>query len=180
MFISTNTAPEGGAKILAGETMTATEIRARARVPQPSQLKDAPRCQAQRRRMPGVTCRSPAVKGKRVCRIHGGGKGSGGRKGKANGAYRHGGFTQEAIEERRWASDMLRRISDGELGQDSQPPLVLLRLLGIKETRAERRVRNKAAWKEGDRTAWGGEDRRGWPMRPGRNGYRRQRKAPPV
>ncbi len=54
----------------------------------------SPRCSATTRR--GKSCRSPAVKGKRVCRMHGGGKGSGAPHGAANGAWKHGGWTNEA------------------------------------------------------------------------------------
>ena len=41
--------------------------------------------------------------------MHGGAKGSGAPKGQANGNYRHGGFTCEAIQERRSVSDFIRR-----------------------------------------------------------------------
>lgn len=43
------------------------------------------------------------------CRMHGGAKGSGAPKGQANGNYHHGGFTCEAIQERRSISDFIRR-----------------------------------------------------------------------
>jgi hypothetical protein len=44
-------------------------------------------------------CKGPAMRGKAVCRMHGG-KG-GAPKGKRNGAYRHGRHTLEAIAQRR-------------------------------------------------------------------------------
>jgi hypothetical protein len=66
---------------------------------EPSRLRQAPRCLAQARR--GRPCQSPAVAGKTRCRMHGGAAGSGAPKGKRNGKYRHGGFTTEAIDERR-------------------------------------------------------------------------------
>ena len=44
--------------------------------PMEARLFNAPRCQA--RTKAGPPCRSPAVKGKRVCRSHGGARGSGG------------------------------------------------------------------------------------------------------
>lgn len=55
------------------------------------------RCGAKTRS--GSPCRSPAVKGKRRCRMHGGAKGSGAPKGNRN-ALKHGVFTQAAILER--------------------------------------------------------------------------------
>jgi hypothetical protein len=57
-------------------------------------LQAARRCSARSKRS-GERCRGPAVRGKRVCRMHG----AGGRAptGKRNGNYRHGGYTKEAI-----------------------------------------------------------------------------------
>jgi hypothetical protein len=52
-------------------------------------------------------CMAPAVNGWSVCRFHGAGGGA--PKGKANGSYRHGLYTQEAKAERRWVSDLLRQ-----------------------------------------------------------------------
>lgn len=62
-------------------------------------LFQAPRCGAKARA--GAPCQSPAVRGKRRCRMHGGSSGSGAPKGERNGRYRHGRFTCEALEERR-------------------------------------------------------------------------------
>ena len=76
----------------------------------PQCLQNAPRCQARARSGP---CRSPAVRGKRVCRSHGGAKGSGAPKGPANGSYRHGGFTAEAIDLRREVAALLRAVRKG-------------------------------------------------------------------
>jgi hypothetical protein len=45
-------------------------------------------------------CRSPAVRGKKRCRMHGGAPGSGAPRGNQN-ALKHGVFTKEAIYERR-------------------------------------------------------------------------------
>lgn len=66
----------------------------------------SPRCSAtsKRTRQP---CRAPAVSGWTVCRFHG--AGGGGRRGKANGMYRHGQFTAEAAGDRREISQLLRR-----------------------------------------------------------------------
>ncbi|WP_425514779.1 HGGxSTG domain-containing protein [Aquisediminimonas profunda] len=76
---------------------------------------EAPRCQARKKQ--GGSCRSMAVKGKRVCRIHGGSKGSGAPKGPANGMYKHGHKTGEALELRKQVSRLLGilRPSDGEV-----------------------------------------------------------------
>ena len=65
----------------------------------PVQLHLAPRCGARTRS--GHPCRSPAVRGKARCRMHGGAKGSGAPRGERNGNYRHGHRTQEAMAERR-------------------------------------------------------------------------------
>lgn len=54
----------------------------------------APRCGARTKRNSGTPCRSPAVRGKKRCRIHGGGKGSGAREGNTN-ALKHGLTTTE-------------------------------------------------------------------------------------
>jgi hypothetical protein len=58
----------------------------------------SPRCGAKIR--PGGSCRSPAVRGKRRCRMHGGAPGSGAPRGNQN-ARRHGLFTRDAIAERK-------------------------------------------------------------------------------
>lgn len=78
---------------------------------QPEPLRNCARCQARTR--PGKPCRSPAVTGKRVCRMHGGARGTGAPKGKANGMFRHGGWTNEAVELRREAGALLRVIRQG-------------------------------------------------------------------
>jgi len=54
---------------------------------QPEILAAAPRCLAKTRR--GTECQSPAVRGKRRCRMHGGAKGSGAQLGNRN-AWKHG------------------------------------------------------------------------------------------
>ena len=65
----------------------------------------SPRCSARSKRT-RERCRAPAVKGWTVCRFHG--AGGGGPKGKRNGNYKHGLYTNEAIEERRALSALLR------------------------------------------------------------------------
>ncbi len=65
----------------------------------------APRCSAtsKRTRKP---CQAPAVRGWTVCRFHG--ARGGGPRGAANGAYKHGLYTVEAIAERRRFSELVR------------------------------------------------------------------------
>jgi hypothetical protein len=58
----------------------------------------SPRCGAKTRC--GGACRSPAVRGRKRCRMHGGAPGSGAPKANRN-ARKHGRFTRAAIEERR-------------------------------------------------------------------------------
>ena len=57
----------------------------------------SPRCGAKTRM--GASCLSPAVKGKRRCRMHGGAKKSGAPKGNQN-ALNHGTYTKVAFRER--------------------------------------------------------------------------------
>jgi hypothetical protein len=64
----------------------------------------SPRCGAKTRA--SGSCRSPALRGKRRCRMHGGAPGSGAQKGNQN-ARRHGLFTGEAIAERRQIQALL-------------------------------------------------------------------------
>src|SRR5712671_576218 len=66
----------------------------------------ATRCGAKTRR--GTACQSPAVRGKRRCRMHGGAPGSGAPSGRRNGNYRHGHFTAEAKERRRRLGSLIR------------------------------------------------------------------------
>jgi hypothetical protein len=71
----------------------------------PSRMNQAPRCGARIRT--GLPCRSPAVRGRRRCRMHGGAAGSGAPVGNRN-ALRHGGYTAEAIALRREIRTLLR------------------------------------------------------------------------
>jgi hypothetical protein len=59
-----------------------------------SRLNQAPRCMAKSKRS-GQRCRGPAVRGKRVCRMHGARGGA--PVGISNGNYRHGGSTNDAL-----------------------------------------------------------------------------------
>ena len=65
----------------------------------------APRCAATSKRTREL-CKAPAVRGWTVCRFHGARGGA--PKGKANGAYRDGLYTQEAQAERRFVSKLVR------------------------------------------------------------------------
>lgn len=60
-------------------------------------LNAAPRCHAKSKRS-GFQCQAPAVRGKKVCRMHGARAGA--PKGEKNGNYRHGAYTNEAREVR--------------------------------------------------------------------------------
>jgi len=64
----------------------------------------SPRCGAKTRS--GSTCRSPAVHGRKRCRMHGGAQGSGAPKTNQN-ARKHGLFTRDAIAERRQIQALL-------------------------------------------------------------------------
>lgn len=78
--------------------------------PREARLFRAPRCQA--RTKAGPPCRSPAVGGKRVCKYHGGARGSGGPSGERNGAFKHGGWTNDAVAVRREAAALLKRVRE--------------------------------------------------------------------
>ena len=75
---------------------------------QPECLTKSPRCQA--RKKLGGSCGSPAVKGKRVCRVHGG-HGSGAPKGERNGMWKHGGDALEAVALRSEARRLLDALA---------------------------------------------------------------------
>jgi hypothetical protein len=64
--------------------------------PRTARLNAAPRCGAKTRA--GHPCRSPAVRGRPRCRMHGCAPGAGGQPGEKNGRYQHGKFTREAKE----------------------------------------------------------------------------------
>ena len=64
---------------------------AREQIPKPERLAQAPRCLARTRL--GKECQSPAVKGKRRCRMHGGSS-PGAPKDNRN-AWKHGGRSGE-------------------------------------------------------------------------------------
>jgi hypothetical protein len=64
----------------------------------------SPRCGAKTRT--SGTCRSPAVRGRKRCRMHGGAPGSGAPEANRN-ARKHGLFTGDAIAERRQIRTLL-------------------------------------------------------------------------
>jgi hypothetical protein len=64
------------------------------------------RCGARTRS--GKPCRSPAVAGKKRCRMHGGAWGSGAPRGNKN-ALKHGLYTREAIAQRRHLQELMRQ-----------------------------------------------------------------------
>ena len=66
---------------------------------------DSPRCGAKTRS--GTPCQSPAVRGKKRCRMHGGAEGSGAPRGNQN-ALKHGYYTKEEIYRRKALREFLR------------------------------------------------------------------------
>jgi hypothetical protein len=67
-------------------------------------MQTSPRCGAKTRS--GGSCRAPALRGKRRCRMHGGAPGSGAPNGNQN-ARRHGLFTSDGIAGRKQIQDLL-------------------------------------------------------------------------
>jgi hypothetical protein len=65
----------------------------------------APRCTARSKRT-GLPCRAPAVRGCRVCRMHGAWGGA--PRGPRNGRYRSGLFTAEVVEATRLVRSFVR------------------------------------------------------------------------
>ena len=74
------------------------------RSPNTRPMLTSPRCGAKIRS--GGSCRSPAVRGKRRCRMHGGAPGSGAPRRNRN-ARKHGLFTKDVIAERRQIQELL-------------------------------------------------------------------------
>jgi hypothetical protein len=67
----------------------------------------APRCRAKSKRTKHP-CRAPAVRGYRVCRMHGARGGA--PTGNQNGRFRHGARTKEAIRATRETNALLRLV----------------------------------------------------------------------
>lgn len=78
---------------------------------QPERLAKAPRCLAKTRK--GTECQSPAVKGRKRCRMHGG-TNPGAPKGNRS-AWKHGSRSAKAEEAARYLKAMARLVRD-ELG----------------------------------------------------------------
>ena len=74
-------------------------------------LRDAPRCHA-RAKSTGQPCKAPAVRGWRVCRVHGAGGGH--SAGKDHPSWRHGMRSQEWIEVRAEINDLVREAREIE------------------------------------------------------------------
>ena len=71
----------------------------------------APRCTASSKRS-GLPCRNPAVRGWRVCRMHGAGGGA--SPGKAHPNYKHGMRTKEWTEMRKLVNELVRDLQPVE------------------------------------------------------------------
>jgi len=78
---------------------------------QPAQLAEAPRCLARTRS--GGECQSPAVKGKRRCRMHGG-TNPGAPQGNRN-ARKHGCYSAEAKNAAQYLKAMARFVRESEV-----------------------------------------------------------------
>jgi len=74
-----------------------------------SAMRASLRCGAQTRAK--KPCQAPAVSGKQRCRMHGGAQGSGAPKGNQN-ALKHGFFTREMLEERRFMAELIRETRE--------------------------------------------------------------------
>jgi glucans biosynthesis protein len=78
--------------------------------PEPANLANAPRCLARARS--GTACQSPAMKGKKRCRLHGG-LSTGAPKGNQN-ARKHGGYSAKTKEAVRFLKAVARIVRDVE------------------------------------------------------------------
>lgn len=75
---------------------------------EPEILAAAPRCLAKTRK--GTECQSPAMRGRRRCRMHGG-TNSGPPKGNQN-ALKHGGYSAKTLQAVRLLKEMARLVRD--------------------------------------------------------------------
>lgn len=78
---------------------------------------NAPRCGVKTKRNNGSPCRSPAIRGKKRCRMHGGSKGSGAQLGNTN-ALKHGYATTEVKIFKRVVKELIK-ASDALLNKAS-------------------------------------------------------------
>jgi hypothetical protein len=76
--------------------------------PKPTGNSQPARCGARTRT--GRDCRSPAVRCKARCRMHGGARGSGGPRGDRNGDFKHGLYTREEVAIRRGLRAQIQEI----------------------------------------------------------------------
>jgi glucans biosynthesis protein len=72
-------------------------------------LRRAARCGAKTRA--GTPCQSPAIRGRRRCRLHGG-LSPGAPRGLKNGNYKNGEWTADAIEEHQWLRSLVRSFAN--------------------------------------------------------------------
>ena len=72
-------------------------------------MRSSQRCGAKTRA--GGACQSPAVAGKKRCRMHGGAKGSGAPQGNQN-ALKHGLCTRASLDERRQLTELMREMKE--------------------------------------------------------------------
>ncbi|MES2119747.1 MAG: HGGxSTG domain-containing protein [Pseudomonadota bacterium] len=79
---------------------------------QPDRLAQAPRCLARTRS--GTECRSPAVKGRKRCRMHGG-TNPGAPRGNRN-AWKHGARSDDAIKAASYVKAMAQLLTDLDRG----------------------------------------------------------------
>ena len=68
-------------------------------------IRSASRCGAKTRA--GGSCRCPAIRGRKRCRLHGG-LSPGAPRAERNGNFKHGFWTCQAAEERQWAKQMVQ------------------------------------------------------------------------
>jgi hypothetical protein len=73
-------------------------------------LRSARRCGARNRA--GQPCQCPAIRSRLRCRIHGG-LSPGAPRREGNGNFKHGFWTSEAVQERRWVRNMLQLYAKG-------------------------------------------------------------------
>jgi hypothetical protein len=72
----------------------------------------APRCHAKAKaKTTGNRCKSPAVRGWHVCRMHGAGGGA--PTGPSNGAWQHGGRSAKAEQSQRYLMALVKLARDG-------------------------------------------------------------------
>ncbi len=110
---------------------------------EPKQLAGAARCGA-RARTTGQPCRSPAVRGKARCRMHG--ARSGGPTGSRNGAYKDGLHTREAKAAGKYFRSLVREaealVALAAAG-GRKPPKALRRRTHVRKALAEARAKKE-------------------------------------